>query len=117
MTDGWAERSALLLEGVRRERTLTVELDRATLRRLSRTLLDYYAEFPDEDHGDPAGDEELEVALLTAADRGLKAHEDEAGVWADLSGWEHSLPRDRRSSLCLRARFAFEAAVRTWGAT
>lgn len=104
-------RVARFIEGLGTSRALTVSLDRATERRLWRSLRDFCGA----DEGLSAA-QELEVALLAAADGGLRDAEARDGVWSDVDGTCWPLPRERRVAWRMRLRFAWDAARVVWHA-
>lgn len=62
-------------------------------------------------------DDDLVTTLLACAERGLEGGERDAGLYADIGGHVHGLPRPVRASWRNRLRFAWRAAVTTWRAT
>lgn len=96
-------------------RALTVPLDRATERRLGRHMRSLNEDGVDEPM-DPHDDEDVAVALLAVAARGLDLGEADDGVWSRPDGFTRPLPRARRAPLHLRIRVACRAASREWRA-
>jgi hypothetical protein len=97
-------------------RTLTVAISRADERRLVRNIETFNLDVPD-DPLNPNHDDDLAVALMGCALRGLDVDDDDAGVWSDLDGTPHALPRPNRAPLWMRLRFARRAALLTWRAS
>jgi hypothetical protein len=97
-------------------RPLEVHLSRSMERRLQASINRFDADCPD-DPWDPFSDEDLGVALVACAERGLCAGESDDGLWATPAGRLQSLPRAVRAPLWMRCRFAWSAAVTCWRST
>ena len=109
------ERMALFLAEALPYRLLQVAVSRADERRLDRYIEAVSRELGEE-HGQVT-DDDLAIALMAAASRGLDESESEDGVWSDTAGRCAPLPRPVRSPWWRRLKFARQAAVRAWRST
>lgn len=107
-----ADRVALLCEAVE-GREVVVHLSRALERRLRAGVERFNGESP-YDPMDADSDADLAVGLLASADHGLRCAESEYGVWSDMGGHLHALPRARRARWWRRLSWAWHAALVEW---
>ena len=94
-------------------RDLIVSVNAADERRLVAFIERFNADTPD-DPMNPGHDDDLAVALMGAADRGMHDDEDDCGIWTHLDGRAFPLPRPVRAPVLMRARIALRAAHGAW---